>query len=389
MKWVSKGNEFNEMGQLISQSTDTYLIWGAGVHGEHLFHGYAQNVKIEGFIDSNPEKQDTIFCGVPVYAPDYLHGKAEVFSVIVASGWTKEINSYLLAENYKKNVNFFHMDDFVTLYEMFHNDQLHLSNLLFEITDYCTLNCKHCGALVPYIENKKNIPMESLLAQLEASLQWFDVIQTLGLTGGDAMVHPDFFIILKEIIKRYYNKRIKKIEIYTNAVIMPTEEMLDLWKEYDVVIRFTNYGEYVKEKQKPDVLIPLLKEKNIRYDYVQFTSWIKPYFPKKDKNLTDPAELINFFHVCDKRSCVSLYDGKIFLCNAIYYYQKIDGYCDMENNDYFDISFYDRDRRKELMEYILGYSEKGYYNACSHCYGSANINQQEIPVGEQVEKRRI
>ena len=52
-------------------------------------------------------------------------------------------------------------------------------------------------------------------------------------------------------------------------------------------------------------------------------------------------------------------------------------------DDYFDL---DSDfEKKELLEYEMGYSEKGYMDMCSHCRGK-DIVDYRIPAAEQTEE---
>ncbi len=59
-----------------------------------------------------------------------------------------------------------------------------------------------------------------------------------------------------------------------------------------------------------------------------------------------------------------------------------------EKTDYFDAKDLTESTKKEFMEYMLGYSEKGYYNYCTACNGSFNVNNKKIPVGEQLQSRK-
>lgn len=40
-------------------------------------------------------------------------------------------------------------------------------------------------------------------------------------------------------------KKIQDIEIYTNAIIMPSEELICLFKKYNVIVRFSDYSKTI------------------------------------------------------------------------------------------------------------------------------------------------
>lgn len=53
-------------------------------------------------------------------------------------------------------------------------------------------------------------------------------------------------------------------------------------------------------------------------------------------------------------------------------------------DDYLDLGKLSRENYKEkIMEFQLGYSEKGYLDMCNHCRGGEAI-KYPIPAGEQL-----
>lgn len=383
MKWTNKGHEYDEQAVHICKNTESYYIWGAGTFGESFYEEFASKINIVGFLDSKLEKQGTLFCGLPVYSPDILETD-KTKQVLVSAGWTRDIFNKLSECNYKKGENCFHIDDFISVYMMYHEKKLHLSNLTYPITDFCSLNCKHCVALIPYVQKKKHLSIEEIYENIDCCFNWVDHINVFGLSGGDAMVHPNFHQIVRYICEKYHKKKFNTLEIYTNAVIMPKEDTLALWKEYNVFVRFSNYGIYAQHKQKIPELIEMLEKNGIRYDHVQFEYWLDSGYPQ-EKNQIPEEHLAEFAKKCDRRSCMGLYDKKLYYC-AMCIRADNANYCEVIPSDFFDLNVYDENKKKELMEYILGYSEKGYYNYCTKCNGSFNVNQKRVPVGEQLKK---
>ena len=46
----------------------------------------------------------------------------------------------------------------------------------------------------------------------------------------------------------------------------------------------------------------------------------------------------------------------------------------MDGDEYFDLTSYTPDQAKELIEFRLGYTKKGYVNFCKKCRGFSDEN---------------
>ena len=56
---------------------------------------------------------------------------------------------------------------------------------------------------------------------------------------------------------------------------------------------------------------------------------------------------------------------------------------DIGKDDYLDIEELKADAKKVLLEFQMGYSEKGYLDMCNYCNGADAVNYP-IPVAEQL-----
>lgn len=389
MKWTNKGHQYDLLGKKICNigvENIAYLVWGAGTFGISFYELFCNEIKIEGFIDSNPKKQGTVVCGIPVYSPDYLEEHRAY--VLVSAGWTKEIYRKLEKYGYVKEKDYLHIDDFSSLYYWYKYGKVYLSDITYMITEKCSLNCKKCNSFIPLMVDPKNIPMSEILKHFEEFFKYVDNVNILGIVGGDAMMHPDFSSILEELGNRYYPKKAAHIEAYCNGVVIPNEYTLHIMKKYDVFYRFTDYRPYTKGRQRIEEIIALLEEYGIRYDHVRFEKWCDCGYPQESNGIKGEEELIQFFDSCDRKSCHALFDGYVLNCGMVRAAHRID-YCEMSETDKFDISYYDQDRKIELIEFMLGYSEKGYLNYCKKCNGSFNVNTKMIEAGEQIERTNV
>lgn len=384
MKWRNKGHEYDQIGEMIcslNKKDTTFYIWGAGTFGVSFYELFHNEINIHGYIDSNPEKQGKEIGGVKVYSPDFLDKKD--FFVLVSAGWTKEIYEKLESYGYKKGQNFLHIDDFTSLYHWYKDRKVYLSDITYQITERCSLRCKNCNSFIPKITNPQNIPFDITMKNFEQFFQYVDNVNVLGIVGGDAMMHPEFAQIIDELGRRYYPNKASHIEVYCNAVIIPSIETLQILKKYDVFYRFSDYRPYTEGRQKIEEIIALLEKYGIRYDHVKFEKWCDCGYPQMSNGICGEKDLTEFFDSCDRKSCHILVDGYVINCGMARSADKIN-YCNLDSTDIFDISYYDESKRIELIEYMLGYSEKGYLNYCRMCNGSYNVNTKLIEAGEQL-----
>lgn len=379
--WLNKGHEFDRTAEQILKESEEFIIFGAGTFGKAFYEDFKNKLKIIGFVDSNKTKQKVTIDNLPVLSPDSLDSKKNQ-RILVSTGWTAEVFDFLSKKGFVKNKTFFHIDEFMTIYKMYKCNKLFVSNLNIIITEYCTLKCKKCSALNPYIKNKIHYSLDEIDKMLEIYFKTIDEVSILGLLGGDAMVHPQFNDILQFVGETYYDKRVHHIEVYSNAVIIPNRLSLDLMKKYNVIYRFTDYGSASNGKQKPLEIVNILKKNGINYDHAKFNMWSDCGYPQQSNGV--PIESLNsFYKSCDRRTCQGLFGSKLFYCSMAIAAQRI-GYCMPAETDYFDLNQQDINK-KELMEFILGFNERGYLEYCKKCNGGPNINKNYVIPGEQLE----
>lgn len=244
MKWQNRGHEFDFLEEKIMNCQYNYYIWGAGTFGKAFCDEFENEMKIVKFVDRNPVKQNTTFCGYDVISPDEFKKifNSEKDIIIVSTGLTKSVYDFLNEMGLKRYVNYFHIDEWSSLYMLYKYNKVYVSDITFGITQFCTLKCEYCNSFIPKIKNPINYSLEEMKETIQTYFQWVDEVNVLALCGGDAMVYPHFDELLQWIVKEYYPRRAKHIEIYSNAVIVPTEMQLEFFKKNKIVYRFTDYS---------------------------------------------------------------------------------------------------------------------------------------------------
>lgn len=382
MKWINKGHEFDEMEKHFDDKDTHYYIWGAGTFGIAFYEEFCNEFQFVAFVDRNEQKQGKDVCGLNVISPQDFMEQWKGETVIVSTGMTKSAYDQLREFGLIRHKDFYHIDEISSVYMMHKYGKVYVSDLTVHITQYCTLKCKYCNEFIPQIKNPINFEVRFIQDELESYFQWVDEVNILGLVGGDAMSHPRFNEILEWIGDTYYPHRAKHLEIYSNAVIPLTSETIKLFKKYNIFYRFTDY--YGNSgKQNVEGITKILKENDIRYDHVKFTDWFDSGYPQTSNGITSEDSLSKFFDMCDRKSCHAIFGNKLYFCGMCLNADWID-YCKVQETDYFDLNNYNESRKKEFIEYNLGYNEKGYMEYCKMCNGSLNVNTHKIEVGKQI-----
>ena len=381
MKWNRKGHEFDGLGTILCNPNNVYLIWGAGTIGINSFRDLNAKINVIGFIDSDKNKIGRMMEGKQVFAPEAALREFDNAIILIATGWYKEVSEVLNKYEKVENKDYFNIDLFVTIFMMYCYDELVLNKLSFLVTQRCSLKCKYCGAFVPYIKNPKDFSVDFLINELNILFRYVKKVNTLNLYGGDTFMH----IQLDELLERIgedFSDNIGTVNIFTNAVILPSGKRLNIIKKYDMMIRFTDYSENVSHLQKKDEMISLLETEGIRYDCAKFSTWYDGGYPQMSNKIKE-RELEQYFNNCFVNMCQILCDNKLYLCTAAYFADKIN-YIPADDSDSFSIYDITEENKRIFMEFYLGYSEKGYVALCRACNGGQNTNQIPIPVAEQL-----
>lgn len=93
--------------------------------------------------------------------------------------------------------------------------------LEFMITTTCNLSCEGCDRFIEYNHNW-TADYEQIIAEIK---NWSRRLKpkNVALLGGEPLIHPEFYNILRETRKNFKNSR---IEIFTNGLLLHNKEKL-------------------------------------------------------------------------------------------------------------------------------------------------------------------
>lgn len=152
------------------------------------------------------------------------------------------------------------------------NVNLGLHILELEITTRCNLNCKHCynRTFVPF-----DMPIERIIQYFRFAEKYN--VWTLVITGGEAVLHPDFDKLVKFLKGRKHKTR---LVLHTNGTLLDDKNIAKI-RVFDLIhISYDACADVRKEGIKNLQLAKKLKEKNIK-------CYLFSTVHQKNKNLID------------------------------------------------------------------------------------------------------
>lgn len=240
---------------------------------------------------------------------------------------------------------------------------------------FCTLRCRYCFEGVPRIPE----PILSTPEKIQKDVQKFAngcyFLKYVELIGGEPFLHPKFKEILRGLLGL---SNIGYIQIFTNATIVPDEELIEILKSPRIIIQVSDYYEFVNDetKKKIDKTKEIILREGIQHKFIANSSWMDMNdfsdFNKNEKTVEDCLK------ACVLANCHRLFDGILYKCPHQYagvQQKKLD----LIEGEYVDIHSYSDE---ELAVELGRMKDITYLDACRHC--SIIENAVIVPPGEQM-----
>ena len=163
--------------------------------------------------------------------------------------------------------------------------------------------------------------------------------------------------------------------------IMPDEQLMQVCREYQVLFRISNYsGQLPHLAEKYNRLTRYLEAEGIQYVLGSADeNWMDYGFETVVRN-ADKAALQKVFDDC-RTPCREIRGSRYYYCVMARSVSENMG-IGVGKSDFLDLEKLTAHNKKILMEFGLGYSEKGYLDMCGHCNG-ADAKKLLIPAAEQ------
>lgn len=382
MKWKNKGHEYDEMYTNIERCNRFYLF-GAGDYGHQFLNIFRDEIEIAGFIDNSEKKIGQVIENIKCYAlSDVRLEKNEAIILTMSQIARVKPVEQLEKAGYQRNIDFFLIEEFISVYHVYKYDKVYFSAMSFLPSTICNLNCKNCLNFNPYAKQFYVREWDQLVKDVDLFFSCVDYIMLFHVSGGEPMLYKHTADLI-EYIDTNYGHKIGTLRTVTNGTVVPKDEILEKLSKCNIEITVDDYREAVPRfNDRFDRLIEKLEEYGIKYYINKADSWIDLAPDTTDYSMLSEEELIRHRDSCNQ-SWEELRDGKIYSCNYAAYatVAGIAGEQDLEET--YNLVEYTSEKKKELVEFRLGFTEKGYTNFCKKCRGFTPENDEEVEPAEQ------
>lgn len=391
MIWKNKTHELDQAADQLLKNSERWrhiYIFGAGLIGSRIMLTLRKYGIFAGFIDNDVNKQMKGYKGAKVYSLNEYMSTQNGFVVIAADSCNiGMIKRQLEDAHLTEEQEFASYEDFTDrifpVISLYLFDKLFVNITQISLTERCSLRCKKCAHGCFMVDNKKSedLSIEKVYKSADCFFDKVDYVNEFVLIGGEPLLYQQLPLAIRYIGTRY-RKQIGVFSITTNGTILPNQETLKLCTEYDVLFRISNYSMTLPGLKDAYIrMTDLLDKSGIRYELgKEEKEWMDYGFDYVNRN-GSPEELINVFDTC-KTPCREIRENRFYFCVMARSVSENMG-MHVGKDDYLDLdSLNSESYKRELLEFNLGYSEKGYLDMCNYCHGAEAV-QFPIPAAEQ------
>lgn len=412
MKWTKKGHELDAVAERLARKKHIY-IYGAGENGKYTYDRlkFLPLEEIGGslcFIDADPAKRESGYLSRKVVSlKEALDGSAEERLIILAVSDMNRpnVSKIMTVHGLKEGEDFvdhlYFIDICLPVYAAYRFNKVYHRGMSFVPTRKCVLNCQHCLNFIPYVKTPTDDALESMKADLDRLFACVDYTGILSIVGGEIFLHPQHKELFRYVGEHFRNQ-IATLSITTSAALMPDDETFEIFKEYGFTVHVSDYRSALPGlSEKYARFVEKLEQYQVDYVLIEDHQWIDLDAFREQEMFTTEEEAINWFDICGIPW--SYYkDGKLWQCNWAGF-AVMAGAKEPCETDYYDLTscttekvdengqkhfVFQGDKCRELMEFGVGYSERGYVEMCKKCNGYTTINHHFVPPAVQIPRKK-
>lgn len=265
----------------LKETEKRIVSFGVGQMGKQFAEiAQEKEIKISFFCDNDERKWGTTFFDIPIVSLAQLIETEEEFVFVISNKKyfreiTEQLEEHGINQVYysffeedllkKGKISTLQLHEFEAEFEYYRyqNENPEAVTIpigLGNITERCTLNCKHCFAEVPYIENPKDTPFELFKESIDHYSAYFDKIQNMHLSGGEPLMHPKIYDMIEYTAQQ---ENIQRVRVFSNGTLLINEEKLKKIDKTKVSFYFSHYGDYSIKLEENSKLLDKLE-----FDYI-------------------------------------------------------------------------------------------------------------------------
>lgn len=367
MKWTKKGHELDHVYRKM-QEKDLFYIFGAGDYGRQLYQVMKGEITVAGFVDNNPHKQGQELYGQMIYKLSEIKRGRNIGIILAVSQFSRSaVVKQLQEAGYVEEEDYFKIEPFLSAWYVYKYDKVYFTNISMLPSTACNLNCELCLNFNPYAAKPDVRSIEQVKEDIDLFFGCVDYVMLFHVSGGEPFLYPHFAEVI-EYLGSKYRHQILTLRTVTNGTIVPKDELLQRLSGIDFEITVDDYREAVPDSKEDFArLIEKLERYHIKYEINKAEAWIDLAPTATDHSMWTEEQLTEHFDNC-AQTWQELRDGKLYSCNYDGY-ATVAGINEQQKEEVFDLRTFTPERKKELVEFRLGYNDKGYTNLCRHCRG--------------------
>ncbi len=386
MKWKHPGHEFDHVYENICKKRRFYLF-GAGDYGRQFASIMKNEIELISFIDNNEKKQGQEILGLPCIDLSEAEKAPESGMILTVSQMQRgTIITQLEQAGWQKDVDFFIIEEFLSVYHVYKYGRVYFSSISFLPSTACNLRCAACLNFNPYAKEFYVRSWEQIQRDIDTFFNCVDRIMLFHVSGGEPFLNkllPDVI----EYLDAHYGDRIDTLRTVTNGTVVPSGDLCARLAKTKVEVTVDDYRDAVPEyRENFPKLLAQFDKYHIPYVVNRADEWIDLMPMKADFRDKDDAWMQEHFDACCQ-SWQELRDGKLYSCNYDAY-ATVAGINPPQDEEVYDLASFTPDKKKELVEFRLGYNGKGYTNLCRHCLGFGPMNPHKVAPAVQAEQCR-
>jgi len=373
------------------------LIYGAAVYGEIALRGLEiLGLKPECFIDRGHAGEE--YFGLNIISPNELNNYKDAVIIIASLNYFGEMLEYLKSLNISQ---YYDMEDLMQLdyshsglseyaleevqhyekyqvtIENYEKNALVINHCEIVVTEKCTLRCRDCANLMQYYKKPESFDIGEIIHDFNNFLQTIDILCELRILGGEPFICKELAVLLNEYIKC---DKIKRITIYTNATIIPDQNIINVLTDKKIAVHLSNYGACsgkVKQLEK------IFSENHVIYYIHRYEKW-RDFGGLEKRNYTK-EQATQLYQTCFTGRCYTFYRGKLYLCPRSAHGEQLGIFQNKQDEyiDFRDINVAKDIKRDELKKLLVNVKT---LTACDYCNGES-IYSKEIDAAIQVKAR--
>ena len=373
------------------------IIYGAGRYGELALRGL-QHLKLQPLYFADRVLAGKEHLGVKVIAPHELKNYKEDIILIASYNYF-----YDMLDTLEKYGNHYYYD-ILELLKLEYDESILSEYLLDEkanwkkyeqvvegvvengliiphceivLTERCTLKCKDCSDLMQYYSHPEDLDVNEMIETFSKFLDSIDMLSELRILGGEPFLYKN----ADKIIKVFQSsEKVRRITIYTNSTIIPSDNILESLKNDKVSVHMSDYG---KLSTKVTQLKTIFEQQQIDYYIHSYEKWYEIGGFQK-RNYSDERR-DRIYQNCLQGKCHTFYRGKFYVCPRAAHGERLNFFINKKDEvvdftgDVIDI----KQKREELR---LVLTRCNALTACEYCDG-LNANSNMVDAAIQVVRK--